>query len=135
MQESSFSLVPQSAGLEELIAKAQKLAEASRTESTHRAMKSSWNDVEAWCRQRGFPISDRRALAGGRCSLSGGSGRFALSANADQKIDEYHPGVARLPGSPAFRRLRPASQSLAKSCAAFAGRRASRRAPTRSSPC
>jgi len=55
MQLASFALVPQSAGLEGLIAKAQKLAEASRTESTHRAMQSSWNDVEAWCRQRGFP--------------------------------------------------------------------------------
>jgi integrase len=55
MQMTSFTLVPQSAGLEELIAKAQKLAKASRTDSTHRAMQSSWNDVEAWCRQRGFP--------------------------------------------------------------------------------
>jgi integrase len=55
MQLASFSIVPQSAGLEELIEKAQKLAEASRTDSTHRAMQSSWNDVEAWCRQHGFP--------------------------------------------------------------------------------
>jgi site-specific recombinase XerC len=55
MQLASFALVPQSAGLEDLIIKAQKLAEASRTESTYRAMQSSWNDVEAWCRQRGFP--------------------------------------------------------------------------------
>lgn len=55
MQIPAFSLVPQSAGLEELIAKAEKLAEASRTDSTHRAMQSSWNDVEAWCRQRSFP--------------------------------------------------------------------------------
>lgn len=55
MKLDSFTLVPQTTGLEELIAKAQKLAEASRTESTHRAMRSSWNDVEDWCRRHGFP--------------------------------------------------------------------------------
>lgn len=55
MQIPALSLVPQAAGLEELIAKAQKFAEASLAESTHRAMQSCWNDVEAWCRQRGFP--------------------------------------------------------------------------------
>jgi integrase len=55
MQLASFSLVRQSTGLEVLIAKAQKLAEASSAESTRRTMQACWNDVEAWCRQRGFP--------------------------------------------------------------------------------
>lgn len=55
MQIPAFSSVPQGAGLEELIAKAQMLAEASQADSTHRAMQSSWKDVEAWCRQHGFP--------------------------------------------------------------------------------
>jgi integrase len=55
MQTPAFSLVPQSAGLEELITKAMQLAEASQTESTRRAMKSCWKDVESWCDRHGFP--------------------------------------------------------------------------------
>jgi len=55
MQKAEFSLVPQSAGLAELIVKAQNLAAASRAESTRRAMESSWNDVESWTQQHNLP--------------------------------------------------------------------------------
>lgn len=55
MQELNFSIVPQSAGLEALIVKSQKLAAASQAESTRRAMESSWRDIESWTRQHGFP--------------------------------------------------------------------------------
>lgn len=55
MQIPASSVVLPAAGFEELIAKAQRLAEASQAESTRRAMQSSWNDVEAWCSQRGLP--------------------------------------------------------------------------------
>lgn len=55
MYNSEFSLVPQSAGLEELVARARSLAEASRTVSTRNSMQVSWQDVETWVRQHGFP--------------------------------------------------------------------------------
>ena len=55
MQYPVFSLISQSAGLEELIARTKSFAEASKATSTGRAYSSDRADVEAWLRAHNFP--------------------------------------------------------------------------------
>ena len=54
MQETTFALVPQSAGLEELIAKTKALALASKTFSTRRSHESAWKELQSWAGQHGL---------------------------------------------------------------------------------
>jgi len=55
MQEPTVTLVPPTAGLEELIAKAKAFAQSSKAPATHRAMKSDFKDFENWESQHYFP--------------------------------------------------------------------------------
>jgi integrase len=48
MQDSQFSLVAQSADLEQLIAKTKAFVEASKALSTRRSHASSWKDFQSW---------------------------------------------------------------------------------------
>ncbi len=54
MQEPTFSLMPQSTVLDDLIAKAKTYAEASVASSTLRARTASWNEIQSWLVAHGF---------------------------------------------------------------------------------